>query len=104
MRPADGDRPALGSSGAVLHCSRTPSTALQGTAALQEIHISARSIGLFEPLLGCERLRALERQAAAIREALGGCSVWNISSTAAGGGVAEMLQSLLRYARGLGID
>ena len=71
---------------------------------MQEIHISARSIQLFEPLLGCERLRALERQAATIRQALGTFAVWNISSTAAGGGVAEMLHSLLRYARGLGID
>ena len=30
--------------------------------------------------------------------------MWNISSTAAGGGVAEMLRSLLRYARGEGVD
>jgi trehalose synthase len=73
-------------------------------APVQEIHISARSIQLFEPLLGAERLRALERQAATIRDALGTFAVWNISSTAAGGGVAEMLHSLLRYARGVGID
>jgi trehalose synthase len=30
--------------------------------------------------------------------------VWNVNSTARGGGVAEMLQSLLAYARGAGID
>jgi len=30
--------------------------------------------------------------------------VWNINSTAQGGGVAEMLQSLLSYARGAGVD
>ena len=29
---------------------------------------------------------------------------WNISSTAVGGGVAEMVRSLLAYARGLGVD
>jgi trehalose synthase len=29
---------------------------------------------------------------------------WNVNSTARGGGVAEMLQSLLAYARGAGID
>lgn len=30
--------------------------------------------------------------------------IWNINSTARGGGVAEMLRSLLAYARGAGID
>lgn len=30
--------------------------------------------------------------------------VWNVNSTARGGGVAEMLRSLLSYARGAGID
>ncbi|HVW30145.1 MAG TPA: glycosyltransferase [Polyangiaceae bacterium] len=71
---------------------------------MQEVHISARSIQLFEPLLGNQRVRALERQAAAIRDALRTCAIWNISSTAVGGGVSEMLHSLLRYARGVGVD
>src|SRR5262249_8984946 len=35
---------------------------------------------------------------------LGPRAVWNINSTAVGGGVAEMLQPILRYARGLGIQ
>src|SRR5918999_168096 len=30
--------------------------------------------------------------------------VWNVNSTARGGGVAEMLKSLLAYARGGGVD
>ncbi|MGZ4310037.1 MAG: glycosyltransferase, partial [Gaiellaceae bacterium] len=38
------------------------------------------------------------------REALAGSSVLNVNSTGAGGGVAEMLQTLLSYARGAGID
>src|SRR5205823_13091482 len=38
------------------------------------------------------------------RKLLAGRVVWNINSTAVGGGVAEMLQSLLAYARGAGID
>jgi trehalose synthase len=71
---------------------------------VQEVHISARSIQPFEALFGSERLRALERQVAPIRDALGAGAVWNINSTASGGGVAEMLRSLLRYARGLGIS
>jgi trehalose synthase len=38
------------------------------------------------------------------REILRGRTVWNVNSTAAGGGVAEMLRSLMAYARGAGID
>src|SRR5919197_2626048 len=36
--------------------------------------------------------------------ALAGRAVWNVNSTATGGGVAEMLQTLLAYVRGAGID
>ena len=44
-------------------------------------------------------------QAAAIRAAamLSGRVVWNVSSTATGGGVAEMLRTLLGYAAGAGV-
>ncbi|MEA2684792.1 MAG: trehalose synthase [Chloroflexota bacterium] len=33
-----------------------------------------------------------------------GRSIWNVNSTASGGGVAEMLRSLLAYAQGAGVD
>ena len=45
-----------------------------------------------------------ERAAEVARETLAGSSVLNVNSTGAGGGVAEMLQTLLSYARGAGID
>ena len=35
---------------------------------------------------------------------LDGRTVFNINSTATGGGVAELLQTLLAYARGAGVD
>jgi trehalose synthase len=35
---------------------------------------------------------------------LEGRTVWNVNSTAAGGGVAEMLRSLMAYGRGAGVD
>jgi trehalose synthase len=38
------------------------------------------------------------------RERLGGRAVVSVNSTAVGGGVAEMLQTLLAYARGAGVD
>jgi trehalose synthase len=48
-----------------------------------------------------------EAFAAVARSARGdfeGRTIWNVNSTAAGGGVAEMLRSLLAYARGAGVN
>jgi len=55
-------------------------------------------------VIGEDRLWAWHAVAAAARDALAGRTVWNVSSTAVGGGVAEMLQVLLSYTRGAGID
>jgi trehalose synthase len=71
---------------------------------LQHVHIPARSIAPFVDLIGAEKVEANARLAAFIRKQMGSARIWNISSTAVGGGVAEMLRSLLRYACGLGID
>jgi trehalose synthase len=38
------------------------------------------------------------------REVFSGRAVWHVNSTARGGGVAELLQSLLAYARGASVD
>jgi trehalose synthase len=56
------------------------------------------------PLIGPERAAIFDTVAAAARELLAGRVVWNVNSTAAGGGVAELLQTLLAYARGAGVD
>ena len=40
----------------------------------------------------------------ALKHAMRGRVLWNINSTARGGGVAEMLTSLISYSRGVGID
>jgi len=37
-------------------------------------------------------------------ELLAGRTFWNVNSTGRGGGVAEMLRSLIGYARGAGVD
>ncbi len=52
------------------------------------------------PAAYARALAALERS----RELLAGRTVWHVNSTAEGGGVAEMLRSLLAYARGAGVD
>jgi trehalose synthase len=56
------------------------------------------------PVIGSERIAELYRLAAATRERLDGRRIVNVNSTATGGGVAELLTTLLGYARGIGID
>jgi trehalose synthase len=69
-----------------------------------EVNVAARGIGRFAELVPEQRVAALEKTANEVSILLGARAVWNINSTASGGGVAEMLRSLLRYARGLGIQ
>ena len=51
-----------------------------------------------------EAYREVEEATRTADEVLAGRVVWHVNSTARGGGVAEMLQSLLAYARGAGVD
>jgi trehalose synthase len=71
---------------------------------LKEVDVQALDPERLEPLVGPERMERFERAAEAVRTALGGRPVLNVNSTAVGGGVAEMLQTLLAYARGAGVD
>jgi len=71
---------------------------------LQEVRIAPRSIERFEALVDARIVAGLQRLAAKLREQLAGHAIFNINSTAVGGGVAEMLQPLLTYSRGAGID
>lgn len=69
-----------------------------------QVDVSARDLSPFVELVGEARVEAVARRAQATRVMLGSHAIWNVNSTAAGGGVAEILRSLLRYARGLGVD
>ncbi|MDQ3037124.1 MAG: glycosyltransferase, partial [Myxococcota bacterium] len=71
---------------------------------LQDVTISAVPLDRFVPVLGAERVSDARALAARLREKLAGAAIWNVNSTAIGGGVAEMLPSLLAYARAEGID
>ena len=73
-------------------------------ARLRDIEVPALPLSVFGPLIGVERLRRLEAGAAQSRSVLAGRVIWNVNSTASGGGVAEMLQVLVGYIRGAGID
>jgi trehalose synthase len=71
---------------------------------MDEVPITPRSISSFESLIGEERMDEFAGALDSAREALSGATVWHVNSTAAGGGVAEMLQSVLSYPSGADID
>jgi trehalose synthase len=73
-------------------------------SSLTDVAVPALDPERFEGLVGAERFDALVSAAGAVRELLAGSTVWNINSTASGGGVAEMLQVLVGYASGAGIS
>src|SRR5438094_6990080 len=71
---------------------------------LEEVRVASLPIEPLHRVLDREESTQLDRDVEQARKLLAGRVVWNINSTAVGGGVAEMLQSLLAYARGAGID
>jgi len=73
-------------------------------ARLQEVRVGVQPLSRFKSVTSPERLRELVAVAHAMRDRLSKRVVWNVNSTAVGGGVAEMLPSLLGYTRSVGID
>jgi trehalose synthase len=71
---------------------------------LEEVRVSPVAPALLESVIGPERTARFEATAATMRQLLSGRTVLNVNSTATGGGVAELLQTLLANVRGLGID
>jgi trehalose synthase len=69
-----------------------------------EVYISPMSVERFRSVLTPRQIEEFERGAAEARELLEGRVVWNVNSTSRGGGVVELLQPLLAYARGAGVD
>lgn len=77
---------------------------LASISGVFQLEVSARAVSPFVELVGAPRVESIVRLAEVTNALLAGRPVWNINSTAAGGGVAEMLRALLRYCRGLGVD
>jgi trehalose synthase len=69
-----------------------------------EVPVPALDTDRLAELLGPDRLDQFRRTARRVAESIGGGTIWNVNSTAAGGGVAEMLWALLPWVRGAGID
>ena len=71
---------------------------------LEEVAVRAVAPERLVPLIDRERGEAFLALADAVGEQLRGVRVVNVNSTATGGGVAELLQTLLAYGQGAGID
>src|SRR5664280_2385594 len=71
---------------------------------LEQVAVKRVSLGLLARALAPDRVEHLRAVAERAVPLLAGRVVWNINSTAKGGGVAEMLQTLLAYGRGAGVD
>jgi trehalose synthase len=72
--------------------------------AMDTIQIPPLSFDRFAPIVGRTRARRLRHTLEDARDILDGRVVWHVNSTRTGGGVAEMLQTLIGYERGAGLD
>jgi trehalose synthase len=70
---------------------------------VKSVEVAGHHTDRLEPVIGGERYARLVRAAEELRERLAGRTIWNVSSTAVGGGVAEMLQVLVGYVQDLSI-
>jgi trehalose synthase len=73
-------------------------------AGVSDVSISPLPLARFEGLLPAEEWARVLDDVGRACTLLEARVVWNVNSTATGGGVAEMLRSLIGYGRGIGID
>jgi trehalose synthase len=66
---------------------------------MQEVQVKPRSPELLARILTTARAQAFAETGRRARAAFGDRTIWHVNATAHGGGVAEMLQTLLAYGR-----
>ncbi len=71
---------------------------------LRQVLVPSLPLTRLRGLIGEDRYQALDAAASNSRRILDGHTVFNVNSTASGGGVAEMLAVLVGYTRGAGLD
>jgi trehalose synthase len=71
---------------------------------IAEVEIGAVDPQRFASVLSDEQMAAFQASIGVARRVFEGRSIWSVNSTAKGGGVAELLSTLLPYARGAGVD
>ena len=69
---------------------------------MRDVPVRPLPIEALAPVIGAGRVAETLTALESAREALGGRTVWTMNSTAAGGGVAEMLVRILGYTGGAG--
>jgi len=73
-------------------------------AGMQEVEVGSIPLSRLADVLPAERVERLEASAVRARGAFGDRVVWHVNATAHGGGVAEMLQTLLAYGNGAQVE
>jgi trehalose synthase len=71
---------------------------------LEHVPVAAMDPHRFRSVISDDEYAALLELITRSAETLRGRVIWNVSSTARGGGVAELLRPLLGYSRGAGVD
>src|SRR5439155_25851206 len=74
----------------------------RGENRIHEVELGSAPIERFRPLVGTQMWPELEGGLAGLKRRLDCHVLWNVNSTARGGGVAEMLASLIPYDPGAG--
>ena len=81
-----------------------PSDRRRGGVSVHEVTFPSADPRTLARRIAPDRVESLIADGETLRAALTGAAVVSVNSTATGGGVAEMLQVLLPYVRGAGID
>ncbi|MFN2557533.1 MAG: glycosyltransferase [Nitriliruptorales bacterium] len=71
---------------------------------MHEVSLANEPLERFTSIIAAPHLQRLRDAMAATGLLMAGRTLWHVNSTAAGGGVAEMLPVLLSYLRGAGVD
>jgi trehalose synthase len=71
---------------------------------MREVELKPRSLSALTAALPSDQAAKLETAVSQARQFLDGRTVWNVNATASGGGVAEMLYTLLGYLIDAGVD
>ena len=73
-------------------------------ARLEEVRVFELDPERFRTVVDVDAWASFQHTIGHGRELFANRTLWNVNSTALGGGVAEMLRSLVGYARGAGLD
>ncbi|MDQ4131481.1 MAG: glycosyl transferase family 1, partial [Actinomycetota bacterium] len=71
---------------------------------LHEVSLTSEPLDRFTPIIASAHLQRLRQAMTTMGTVMAGRTLWHVNSTAAGGGVAEMLPFLLAYLRGAGVE